>query len=429
LAETSPFQGIRYNQEIIKDMSAVICPPYDIISPDEQKYYYNLSDYNVIRLEHGMDQPDDSEINNKHSRSSDTFGQWLKDGILKVDTAPTFYIYEQGFEYEGTIKKRLGLIACVKLEPWENRVILPHEHTTRRDRSDRLDLLRACNANISPVMGLYDDPGQKITKLMIDKMRPSKLLIDINNNDKTHKIWKANEPEFVQRVSHFLTPKSIILADGHHRYETALTYMEERRQNAPGSSGYEGFNFIMMTLVSFSDPGIIMLPVHRLLKKLEPQVITELSRRLGDFFEIKSFPLTGRTLYEGRENDIRVLGLEPGCVTDLKLRSDISLDEFMPEGRSSVYLNLNVSIVEHIIIERLLGNQVDKDDIKYTPDIGMAKKVVENGQCQLAILLGHIPISTIKSIADAKDRMPRKSTFFHPKLPTGLVINRLDGKL
>jgi len=429
LAETSPFPGIHYSQKIITDMSAIICPPYDIISPDEQKYYYNLSDHNVIRLEYGMDQPEDSETDNKHTRSRNTFDQWLKDGVLEVDSAHSFYIHEQGFVYKGTKKKRLGLIACIKLEPWGNKVILPHESTTRRDKSDRLDLLRACNANISPVMGLYDDPGGRITKLMLEKMRPSKLLIDINNSDKTHKVWKANEPEFVQRVSHFLTPKSIIIADGHHRYETALTYQDERKQSASISTGYEGFNFIMMTLVSFSDPGIIMLPVHRLLQRLEPQVISDLRNRLGDYFKIDSLPLTGQALYEGSENDIRVLGLEPGYVTDLKLRSDISLDEFMPEGHSSIYKNLNVSIVEHIIIKNLLGDHVERDDIKYTPDIAMARKVVESGQCQMAFLLGNMPVSTIKSIAEANDRMPRKSTYFHPKLPTGLIINRLDGKL
>lgn len=429
MAETSPFQGIHFNQEIVKDLSKVICPPYDIVSPDEQKYYYNLSDYNIIRLEHGMEQEGDSATNNKHTRSRDTLNQWLKDSVLQTDSAHSFYIYEQGFVYGGAKKRRLGLIACVKLEPWESRVILPHESTTRRDKSDRLDLLRSCNANISPIMGLYDDPGQRITKLMLEKMRPSKQLIEINNSDKTHRVWKANEPEFVQRVSHFLTPKSIIIADGHHRYETALAYQEERRQSSSINTGYEGFNFVMMTLISFSDPGIIMLPVHRLLQKLDTQVISELRTRINDFFEVNSSPLGEESLYEGSENDIRILGLEPGYVTNLRLRSDISVDGFMPGGHSEAYKKLNVSIVEHVIIENLLGDCVDREDIKYTPDLQTARKVVDSGQCQLAFLLGTMPVSAIKSIAEANDRMPRKSTYFHPKLPTGLIINRLDGQL
>jgi uncharacterized protein (DUF1015 family) len=429
LAEISPFQGIRYNQNKIVDLASVICPPYDVISTQEQKGYYDLNNYNIIRLEYGMNLPEDTEKNNKYTRARSTFDQWLKDKILEVDIAHAFYIYEQGFSYLTTKKRRLGLIACVKLEPWENRVIFPHENTLQKVKSDRLELMRACNINISPILGLYDDPGNKLTKLMESKTLPSKLLIDITVDGETHKVWKANEPEFVQRFSHFITPKPIYIADGHHRYETALAYRDERKKNTPSYSGYEAFNFIMMTLVPFSDSGLVMLPIHRLVKGIKHKNLDDLRGQFSHYFELKSSPIRKAELIENRGSGIKVLGLEPGKVLNLRLLPTVSLNEIMPQQRSTVYKKLEVSIVEHLIIEKILGFQSASDHIIYTPDTSQALKLVEEGEYQLALLLSPMPVTTIKAIADANDRMPRKSTYFYPKLPTGLVLNRLDGRL
>lgn len=429
MAEISPFQGLRYNQDKIKSLATVICPPYDVISPQEQKSYYEVSDYNIIRLEHGLELPEDTEKNNKYTRTRSTFGHWLKDSILQVDSAHNLYIYEQGFSYLGTKKRRLGLIACVKLEPWERRVIFPHENTLQKVKSDRLELMKACNANISPILGLYDDPGGKLTKLTEAKALPSKLLINITAGSETHKVWKANEPEFVQRFSHFITPKHIYIADGHHRYETALAYRDERRKNTPSYTGYEAFNFIMMTLVPFSDSGLVMLPIHRLVKGIKHKNRDDLHNHLSNYFEVKSSPLNKAELIENKVTGIRVLGLEPDKVLTLRLLPFVSVDEIMPQERSSVYKKLDVSIVEHLIIEKILGFQSASDHVTYTPDTEQAIKLVEDGEYQLALILSPMPVTTIKTLADANDRMPRKSTYFYPKLPTGLVINRLDGRL
>lgn len=429
MAEISPFQGIRYNQDKIKDVAAVICPPYDVISPQEQQGYYQKNDYNIIRLEHGVELPDDTAKNSKYTRARNTFDHWLKDGILQMDSTPTFYIYEQGFTVNSSKKKRLGLIACVKLEPWEHKVIFPHENTLQKVKSDRLELMRACNANISPILGLYDDPGGKVAKLLQAKSLPSKLLIDITMGNETHKVWKASEPEFMQRSSHFIFPKPIYIADGHHRYETSLAYREERKQATPAYSGFEAFNFVLMTLVSFSDAGLVMLPIHRLVKGIKPKALSGLPSQLSAFFEIRSTPLNKLDLIENKIAGIKIVGLEPGHVLSLRLLHSVSLNEFMPPERSSVYKKLDVSIVEHLITEKLLGFQSASEHITYTADTEQAIKLVEQGEHQLAILLSPMPVTTIKAIADASDRMPRKSTYFYPKLPTGLILNRLDGRL
>jgi uncharacterized protein (DUF1015 family) len=425
LAEISPFSGVRFNQEIVGDMASVICPPYDVISPEEQAAYYEKSEYNVIRLEHGIALPKDTKANDKHSRASATFNQWLEDRVLIVDSVPSLYIHEHTFTYQNTRKRRLGFMVCVRLEPWKKKIIFPHENTVPGIKSDRLDLMRGCAANFSPLLGLYEDMGQKVTKLLTSQAS-RKPAFDFNGVGEAHKLWVANEPEFVQRVSHFLASKPVYIADGHHRYETALAYRDERRKKkTPGS---EAFNFIMMSLVSFSDPGLMVLPVHRLVSKLSSNAVARFRDNLERLFEVESVPLGKAGVPEIRGAITRVLGLEPGSVTGLRLRQSTSLNEMMPEGHSEAYKRLDVSIVEHLVIDKLTA--LDKSSsVTYTPDIAEAYRLVECGECQLAFLLNPISVATIKAIADANDKMPGKSTYFYPKLPTGLVINRLEGTL
>ncbi|MFC2050183.1 DUF1015 domain-containing protein [Chloroflexota bacterium] len=425
MAEISPFSGIRYNEEIVTDMASVICPPYDVISPEEQRDYYEKSEYNAIRLEHGIAMPEDTKANDKHSRASATFNQWLKDRVLTVDHVPSFYIHEHSFTYQNIRKRRLGFMACVRLEPWENKIIFPHENTVPGIKSDRLDMMRACAANFSPLLGLYEDVGQKVTKLLASQAS-RKPAIDFTKADEAHRLWVANEPEFVQRVSHFLASRSIYIADGHHRYETALAYRDERRQK--NSSDSDAFNFVMMSLVPFSDPGLIVLPVHRLVNNLSSKAVTQFRDNLKMLFEVESVPLGENGIPEIIGAITRILGLETGSVIALKPRQSSSLKEMMPEGHAEVYKRLDFSIVQHLVIDKLTA--IDKgSSVAYTPNMVQARQLVESDEYQLAFLLNPITVATIKAIADANDKMPGKSTFFYPKLPTGLVINRLEGTL
>ncbi len=427
LAEISDFLGIRYNQEIVKDMAAVVCPPYDVISPEQQKAYYEKSDYNVIRLEHSIALPDDTKTNNRHTRACTTFSQWLKDRVLLSDHVPSFYIHEHCFTYQNIRKRRVGLTACVRLEPWEKKTIFPHENTVPGIKSDRLELMRACPVNFSPLLGLYEDMGQKVTKL-ITVQAGRKPAIDFALDGETHKLWVANEPEFVQRVSHFLASKPIYIADGHHRYETALAYRDERHEQSKTVRGDEAFNFVMITLVSLSDPGLVVLPVHRLVRNLSPDTLSTLRRSLATYFEPVSVPLGEGSLPEVAGASTRILGLEPDNMVALKVKQPSALRDIMPQGHSEAYKRLDISIVQHLIIDKL--NEIDKaSSITYTPDAIEARRLVESGEYQLAFLLNPIPVSTIKTIADSNDKMPGKSTYFYPKLPTGLVLHQLEGTL
>ncbi len=427
MAEVCPFLGIRYNQEIVKDIASVICPPYDIISAEEQRAYYEKSGYNAVRLEYGMEFPTDTKTDNKHTRANATFNQWLKDGVLVADHVPSFYLHEHTFTFRNTKKRRLGLMACVRLEPWEKKIIVPHESTVSGIKSDRLDLMRACATNFSPLLGLYEDPGQRVAKLL-SSQTSRKPVVDFADSGEAHKLWIANEPEFVQRISHFLASKPIYIADGHHRYETALAYQEEQRRKASSLSGEEAFNFVMMTLVSFSDPGLVMLPVHRLLRGTSPQTLAKFKKHLETFFELESVPAVEAETPQTRGATTRVLGLKPGYVVALRPRHSVSIHGMMPEHHSQAYKRLDICVVQHVLIDWLLAHD-KRSSLAYTPSAVQAHRLVESGEYHLAFLLSPIPVTTIKTIADANDRLPGKSTYFYPKLPTGLVFNRLEGKL
>jgi uncharacterized protein (DUF1015 family) len=223
--------------------------------------------------------------------------------------------------------------------------------------------------------------------------------------------------------------KTIYIADGHHRYETALAYRDERAAGNPGARGNEAYNYLMMTLVSYSDPGIVMLPVHRVVKNIPDNAIEELKQRLPEFFEITKHQISESQISETGGTDIRVIGLEENTIWSLRLLPSINLADIMQEPHSPVYQRLDISIFEHIIMEILLAPANKDNDLLYTPDSYTAWNMVKSGQGKLAFLLNTLPVTTIKSITDKNDRMPRKSTFFYPKLPTGLVLNRLDGKL
>jgi len=409
-------------------MSEVICPPYDVISPQEQKALYDKNPNNMVRLEYGMDMDGDNERTNKYSRARETFNQWMKENILMQDTVPNYYVHEHIFEIGESKKKRLELFACVKLEPWDKKVIFPHEFTMAKAKADRLELMKACTANFSPVFGLYEDPGNRINQIIINRLKANPNY-SFQCGD-SHRFWAVNEPEFVQRVSHFLITKPIYIADGHHRYETALAYRDYRRQINAGGSGDEAYNYVMMALVSFSDPGIVILPIHRLVRGIPEETLRKVRQELPKYFEVIEASTDNVSVSDDRLGPIRIYGLEKGLVLGLTLLPGIKINDFLQQKRSEAYGKLDVSAVQHIIGEKILGlPDGDTDCLAYSPSGEAACRLVDAGQFQFTIMLDPMPATTIKKIADANDRMPRKSTFFYPKLPTGLVMHRLDGEI
>ncbi len=442
--EVSPFKGIRYNQRVVGDLAQVICPPFDVITPEQQKLYYEENSYNAIRLE--FPEP----MGDRYQRAAITFQQWLKHGILHIDRVSSFYLHDHHFEYSGKRRVRRGLIARVKLEPW-GKGIYPHEETFSKAKSDRLQLMQACRANFSPLLSLYQGSEQKIASILSEASR-TKPMIETSvlspsigggqdEGGEAHTLWAITEPEIKRELSQFLSSQPLYIADGHHRYETALTYQQERTQEQSDSfdssviaseakqslTGKETFQYqyVMMELVDFSDPGLVVLPLHRLVRNVAPSILRQLEDQLRNFFVLESVPLKAGDCQLPAGSCLGILGLQPGSLVVLKRRRDVSLEAVVPGNRSQAYREFDVSILNHIILDKMLGF-TSKENVAHTVDLKEAYQQIKEREYQLAFLLNPPQPEMVKAVADAQDRMPSKSTYFYPKLPAGLVINPLD---
>ncbi|MGD2065251.1 MAG: DUF1015 domain-containing protein [Dehalococcoidia bacterium] len=425
--EVAPFRGIHYNQRIVGGFAQVICPPYDVITAEQQRLYYEESSYNAIRLEFPAESQETKV--DRYQRAATTFRQWLEQEILQLDSVASFYLHDHHFEYSGERRVRRGVIARVKLEPWGSG-IHPHEETFPKAKGDRLQLMRACQANFSPLLSLYHDSQQRIAPILshITQEKPLMALHTkqsiLPDSNEAHTLWAITGPEIKRELSQLLSTQPLYIADGHHRYETALTYEQERAKEQP-ATGKEAFNYVMLELVDFSDPGLVVLPLHRLVRGITPSILGGLAHQLKNFFVLESVPLKAGCCQLLTDSCLGILGLQPGSLVLLKRHRDISFQTMMPGSRSRTYREFDVSILNHIILKKIMG-LTPKQDIAYTVDLKEAHQHIEEGKHQLAFLLNPPQPERVKAIADARDRMPAKSTYFYPKLPAGLVINPLD---
>ncbi len=436
MADIRPFRGVYYNPALIKDISSVICPPYDVILPQQQQELYLKSEYNFIRLESGREQPQDTATDNKYTRSAATLERWLTEGILEVSKTPALYLHDHYFTYRGQEYKRRSVIVLVRVEEWDNMVIRPHEGTLTEARGDRLSMLWALQANTSPILAMYEDSAATIASLLTGQ-EENKPLISIKNSDgEGHIIRAVTDTEVISAISNTLAEQPLYIADGHHRYESALTYCQEKRAQSPAASGDEAYNFVMMSLVEFSDPGLIILAPHRLVRGISKAAINGLETRLKVFFEIEEVPLNIPDIWNEMERRLSssgrvrvgLFGVDEENLLVLTLSDLAAASSMMPYFHSDLYRELDVSIVDHIILENLLALSSDKEKtgLDYSYDISDAVERVLAQEYQIALLLSPVKPEVIKMIADAGDKMPRKSTYFYPKSPSGLVLNKLD---
>ncbi len=438
MAEIRPFRGIRYNPLLVKDLSKVICPPYDVISPELQRELYRRSEYNFVRLENCLELPQDGTKENKFTRAASTLKCWLKEGILKPDPAPALYLHHQQFTHQGKHYRRRGITVLARLEEWDKGVIRPHEGTLSGPKSERLTLLWALQANISPILTLFEDEGEIIP--LLEREEEKEPIVSIDNADgESHRLWAITDVEVVKKIVSSLAPKPLYIADGHHRYESALAYRQERRALLKQKEGEEPFDFIMMTLVDFDDPGLLILPPHRLLKGITKSSLNKLKSKLEAFFEIEELPLNlqnaskqiDELLSDELEDKVRIVlfGLpqeQTGRAENLfllTLRDPSKIASMMPYFHSELYQKLDVSIVDHVILGEFLGLDSGSEvSLTYSYDKAEAIKQVLEEEYQLVFILNPIKPKVIKAVADVGDRMPKKSTYFYPKLPSGLVF-------
>lgn len=439
MAEVRPFQGLRFGPERVGDISCVICPPYDIIAPEEKALYYFKSPFNMVRLEFGFDMPQDNEQNNKYTRADATLKRWLQEGILIREGSPVFYIIEHRFPFQDSARSRWALLARLRLEPLGQGMVLPHEVTMKEPAIDRLRLLEASQMNFSPIMGLYRNEGEPFS--LRDFVPGEPLFHASDTYGVDFRLWKIGDKSAIQRLQAFFTPKVIYIADGHHRYETAFHYREERRRQEAHSSGEEGFNFVLASLADAADSGMVVHPTHRLVRGLEPEKLEGLKRALEAYPFATELLAPYDTLSDtminwlealkergGQGTAFGVYGLHGEALCLASVRERAGLQEGMPRSQPLSWKELDVSLLHWGILRNRLGidnPEKEKNHLAYTRDALEAVSLVSSGSHQVAFLLNATGVESVLAVADSGTRMPQKSTYFYPKTPAGLVLNPL----
>ncbi|MBI5015653.1 MAG: DUF1015 domain-containing protein [Deltaproteobacteria bacterium] len=436
MADVQPFRGLRYDPEKVGDLDLVVSPPYDVIDRALQDELYRRSPYNLVRVDFGKGFRGDGETENRYTRAASTFRAWLAGGILVRDDAPSLYYLEEDYRDDlGGPRTRKGFVAAVKLEDPDSGLYRPHEKTLAGPKADRLELMCACEANLSPIFALYDDPAHAVLRGLEAAASQGPPLSAVTAADATvTRLWRVTDVALLEAVSGAMRGKSFFIADGHHRYETALSYRDLRRRAASRLTGAEPWNAVMMYLTNLWAPGLTVFPTHRVVHGLEGFRAPEFLVRLAEHFEVTEVGGSEALLEAMRKSrrEGHALGLAAhgdDRLWVLRLR-DLGVMDRLLEGRAPAVLRtLDVTVLHSLILERLLGidekAQEEQTHLRYVKGSGELLRVVREEDVQVGFLLNPTRIEEVKAVAEQGERMPQKSTFFYPKLATGLLLNPL----
>jgi len=435
MAVIRPFRGVRYNPAKVPDLSAVISQPYDRVRYGLQDKYYDLSPYSIVRIIKGKEKERDNTESNVYTRARDTCQAWLREGILMRENVPALYVLHQTFTLpDGSTRTRRGLMAALELTRFDEGTVLPHEQTHSGPKVDRLNLLRATEVNFGHIFMLY--PGNRINELLGTAIEEPALspkgqggveLREMFEHDVIQRFWVVTDQEVIASVAEEMAPKrNLIIADGHHRYETALNYRDEMRATYPDAPPNAGFNYRMVTLVSMDDPGLVILPTHRLIHSYGGMSMEEALERAKEYFEV--VPVADRAALEAAlaqaDPSHPRFGVYDGAYAVLTLRDPAVLELLLPE-RDLNWRLLDVSVLHELFIERVLG--VDKaaverqENINYLRDAQMGYDAVDRGEADFLLVMNPTRMEQVQACTKAGEKMPQKSTDFYPKVISGLV--------
>jgi uncharacterized protein (DUF1015 family) len=441
MAKITPFRGILYNQAKAGTIDKLVCPPYDIISPSEQQELYRKSPYNVVRLEFGLTSPADTDEDNRYIRSAAVLKEWSQSTVLQQDKDPAFYIYEMEYKSGAGAKKLRGIICLVRIEDYDSGIVKPHETTLSGPKTDRLNLLRACKASFSQIFSLFPDPWGKAANVLAKVTRKPEREVQ-RLDGVTHRVWSLSDKNDIEAIVRELADKPIFIADGHHRYDTALNYRNEQRKSAGRFTGEEGFNYVAMFLARLEDPGLTILPAHRALFNLTDFDPQRFEDDLNRYFNIERIDFDKRSESKDlvtvldtmahRADHAHVFGMRVKGEHSyylLTLRSEEDMDALLP-AKSPAYRRLDVSVLHHLIIDKLLGIKMETHklglNIEYINEAGEADRRVHDNTAELVFFMNPTKVQEVKEVATAGERMPQKATYFYPKLLTGLVMHKID---
>ncbi len=419
MAVFKPFKALRY-AETSGNIKELVCPPYDIISDEERKNFLKTNPYNVIRLELPREGED------VYCFAAKTLNDFEEGGILKQDTEDCFYIYEEDFEVDGQNYKLKGIIGRTKLTNFEEGVVIPHENTLSAAKEDRFNLMMATSCNFSQVYCLFEDGDKKISEKIDLASNGEPIHCFTDNEGVTHKLWKTTD---TTEITKLFSDKALYIADGHHRYETGLRYRDTMRKQGTGEDSAS--EYIMMMLVPAECDGLVVFPTHRIVHSLESFDMKDLLSKCSEYFyvgEVTSAESLERNLKKEYENGNISFGFY--CEERfflLTLKDPTSLIELLPNLHPTLR-SLDVSVLHSLVLEEILG--IDKENLakqinlKYTRDVSEAIEKTNSG-ANCAFILNPTRVSQIIEVGSAGQKMPQKSTYFYPKLITGLVMNKI----
>lgn len=442
------FRGLRYNLGQVGSLSDVLCPPYDVIGPELQDQLYKQHPANFIRLELNREEPGDNEQSNKYTRAAKFLKQWRQEGVLRLDPDPALYVYHQVFSYQGREYTRRGFMCRVRLERFGQGKIYPHEETHAAAKADRMLLTKACHANLSQIFGLYPDPenaAQDRLELAIADKTP---LEATDHLGVKHRLWVVSDVKTLTDVAGIVGPKPMFIADGHHRYETACNYKDFLAEQGPLPDDHPA-NFVLCQCVSMNDPGLIVMPTHRLFRGLSTMTSAELIAKLGSAFETEvagQGPELATNLWEDIEanGEQERLAFYTGADNTWTVATATAdgLEQMakIATDHSSDWQGLGVSLLHRLVMETLLGvkdlpkpmyvHSVEEviDGLKAGDKVGRdaTGQMGQGGRFELACLVMPATVDHVRSISEHGERMPAKSTYFYPKLLSGTLVHPLE---
>ncbi len=435
MATFRPFSGLRYDASVVGDPAAVTAPPYDVIDSAKRDRLYDQSPYNVVRIDLSRDA-------DPYAGAAATLAAWRAEEAVVADLAPSLYLYAQRFPLpDGTFRERVGIIGALRVESFESGKVRPHERTLQKAKDDRYALLQACGVSLSPIFGLVSAPELDLAARVPTTRPPD---VDVRGKDGSHdRMWRIDDPKTIAAVAEAVGPHEVFIADGHHRYETALRYRDERRAAAGAAApplGEAPYDYVLCYLTTMEDPGLVIFPTHRVLATLS-LTVEGLRGALAERFRIEELPwsaeglatMLGRfaAVEHDRSSDTAHLGIAARGAKRLWLcTAPTSVLPFAPTVPPELRV-LDVTVLHQIILAGILqlpiGDRGGAPGLSYTQDAGRALGLVERGEAAAAFFLPATSVGDLRAVGLAGLTMPEKSTYFFPKLLTGLVFYPLAG--
>ncbi len=426
--QVAAFRGMRYDLSVAGAPETLLAPPYDVIYPDMQEALYQKNEYNVVRLILGKTSASDTETDNRYTRSASSLSDWIGKKVLVRNGAAAIYVYSQTYTALGETKTRTGFIARKKLEDFGGSVV-PHENTFAGPKADRLKLTRACKCNFSPIFGLFSDQSGQSDGLLQQVTQAKPDISATMEDGQTHRMWAVTDPKWIESITDLMEDKTILIADGHHRYETALNYMKEN--SAGGKTPPDDVRYVLMYFTNTESEGLTVLPTHRVINHMENFNAADLLAKLAAEFEIEKLPSgTGK---RSADTEAKLSAKMKGYKTPVfglyYGGGEYAFLKYKKTSFTSPMEKLDVAILHDRIFIPMLGvlpqTDMDNQQVFYNIDIATCASRVDAGVSKLAFFLNSTPIGHMREVSQAGLKMPQKSTYFYPKLITGLVMNPL----